>query len=105
MNCDVDPIECKLRTPEPPLADGDFTAAVLARLPRRRRRATARRWTLAGAAALGGASTLAVAPPLGSAVASFSPWNVPPLAVSIATAVAIVAIPALLVFYSERSGR
>lgn len=105
MNKRLDPIDSTLRAPEPTLADDDFSASVLARLPPRRRRSAARRWTLAGAAALGSALTLAIAPPLESAVASLSPWSIPPLALSVAAAVIIVVLPALFVLYAERRSR
>lgn len=105
MNQQVDRIEAALRTAEPALADDDFSAMVLARLPPRRRLVSARRWTLAGAAAMGSALTLALAPPLEDVVASLSPWSVPPLALSAVALIAIVTIPALLLFYAERSDR
>jgi hypothetical protein len=101
-------VETALRAPEPQLADDDFSANVLARLPTQRRRNTARRWTLAGAAGLGSALTLALAPPLENAVASLSPIAVPPVVIStvaLAAVIAIVVLPALFVFYSARSDR
>jgi MFS family permease len=105
MNEPTDRIEQALRVPEPMLPDDDFSEAVLARLPPRRRRVDARRWTLAGAAALGSALTLALAPPLGDVVASLSPWTVPPAVLTAAALIAVVAIPALLLFYAERGDR
>lgn len=105
MNQDIDNLETALRIPEPQLADDDFSATVLAHLPPRRRRATARRWTLAGAAALGSALTLALAPPLETVVASISPWSIPPLALSTVAVVVLVMAPALYVFYTERADR
>jgi MFS family permease len=109
MNKQPDQIEAALRTPEPPLADDDFSERVLARLPPRRRRSTAQRWTLAGAAALGSALTLALAPPLetvlGSLLPSLSSWSIPPSALSAVAIVAVVMVPALLVFFAERSDR
>jgi peptidoglycan/LPS O-acetylase OafA/YrhL len=104
MNNDIDKLESALRTPEPALADDDFSANVLARLPPRRR-SPARRWTLAGAAALGSALTLAIAPPLEDVVASIAPFAIPPLMLSAVAVVAIVTIPALLAFYSDRNDR
>ena len=98
-------IEAALRSPEPAVADDDFSANVLARLPPRRRRSTARRWTVAGSAALGSVLTLAFAAPLETVVASIAPWDVPPLVLSTVAVLAIVAIPALFVFYSERADR
>jgi predicted MFS family arabinose efflux permease len=74
-------------------------------LPPRRRRSRARRWTVAGSAALGSALTLALAAPLETVVASISPWSIPPLALSAVAVVAIVLIPALVVFQAERSDR
>jgi hypothetical protein len=105
MNKDIDNLEAALRTPEPPLADEDFSADVLARLPPRRGRTTARHWTLAGSAALGSALTLALAPPLETVVASISPWSVPPLALSTIAVVVLVMAPALYVFYAARADR
>ena len=105
MKRQADRIEAALRAPEPTLADDEFSAAVLARLPPQRGRSVARRWTLAGAAALGSALTLALAPPLEGVVASLSPWSVPPFALSAVALIAIVTIPALLLFYAERSDR
>ena len=105
MNTQHDRIEAALRAPESALADDDFSANVLARLPPRRRRSTARRWTVAGSAALGSVLTLAIAPPLEGVVASLSPVPIPPLVVSTVAVLAIMLIPALLVFYSERSDR
>jgi len=74
-------------------------------LPPRRRRSSARRWTVAGSAALGSALTLAFAAPLETVVASISPWSVPPVVLATIAIMAIVALPALLVFYSERADR
>ena len=109
MNRQPDQIEAALRMSEPTLADDDFSEKVLARLPARRRRSTARRWTLAGAAALGSALTLALAPPLetvlGSVLPSLASWSIPPSAISAVAIVAVVMVPALLVFFSERSER
>ena len=105
MNKQHDSIETALRAPESTLADGDFSANVLARLPPRRRRSAARRWTVAGSAALGSALTLAFAAPLETVIGSIGPWNVPPLVLSAVAVIAIVAIPALFVFYSERADR
>jgi predicted MFS family arabinose efflux permease len=78
---------------------------VLARLPPRRRRSSARRWTVAGSAALGSALSLVFAAPLETVVASIAPWDIPPLALASFAALAIVTIPALLVFYTERADR
>jgi len=105
MNRQIDGIEAALRTPEPRLADDDFSTTVLARLPLQRRRNTARRWTLAGAAALGSAVTLAIAPPLEGVVASLAPVPIPPVALSIVAVLATIVIPSLFVFYWERSDR
>ena len=107
MNKQHDSIEAALRAPEPEpaLSDEEFSVNVLARLPPRRRRAPARRWTVAGSAALGSVLTLAFAAPLETVVASIAPWNVPPLALSTLAVIAVVAIPALLAFYSERADR
>src|SRR5688572_9570995 len=109
MNKQPDQIDAALRMPEPTLADDEFSANVLARLPPRRRQSTARRWTVAGAAALGSALTLALAPPLetalGSLLPSLSAWSIPPAAISAVAIVAVVMVPALLVFFAERSDR
>jgi hypothetical protein len=98
-------IETALRAPEPRLADDGFSANVLARLPQRRRPGAARRWTLAGAAGLGSALTLALAPPLESAIASLTPVAVPPVVISTVAVLAIVIIPVVFVFYAARSER
>jgi hypothetical protein len=105
MQEQLDLIERALRAPEAPLADEEFSAGVLARLPSRRQRNAARRWTLAGAAALGSALTLALAPPLETAVAALSPVAVPSLLISTVAFVAIVLLPAVFVFYSARNDR
>lgn len=105
MNERLDAIEKALGSPEPALADEDFSAGVLARLPPRQRRGSSRRWTLAGAAALGSALTLTIAPPLENAVASLSPWSIPSAAISAVAALAIVLVPAFVVFYAERDRR
>jgi len=105
MSEHIDDIETALRTPEPALADDDFSASVLARLPPRRRRSPARRWTLAGAAALGSVLTLALSPPLERVIASLTPWSISPLVLSTAPAVAVVLIPARIVLYAERADR
>jgi predicted MFS family arabinose efflux permease len=102
MNQDL---EAALRAPEPALADDDFSLRVLARLPPQRRRSTARRWTLAGAACLGSALTAIFAPPLGEALASLSPWMVPPLAATALAVVVIVLVPGAYFLYGERAGR
>jgi hypothetical protein len=105
VNKQHDPIEAALLAPEQTVADDDFSSTVLARLPPRQRRSTARRWTVAGAAALGSALTLAFAPPLETVVASISPWSIPPLLLSTIAVVALVMAPALYVFYTERADR
>jgi len=105
MNKQLDPIEAALRTPEPALADEEFSANVLARLPPRRRPSAVRRWTVAGSAALGSVLTLAFAAPLETVVSSIAPWSIPPLALSAVAVIAIVAIPAFVVFYTERADR
>ena len=97
MNNSRDAVETALRAPEVTLADDEFSASVLARLPPRRRTGSARRWTVAGAAALGSALTLALASPLEDAVTAFSPFAVPPLVTSAVAILAIVMVPALLV--------
>jgi predicted MFS family arabinose efflux permease len=104
MNKPHDSIEAALRAAEPPLADEEFSASVLARLPPPRRR-SARRWTVAGSAALGSALTLVFAAPLETVVASIAPWDISPIALAAVAALAIVTIPALLVFCSERAER
>ena len=105
MNKSRDSIEAALRAPERALPDDEFSANVLARLPPRRRRTTARRWTVAASAALGSALTLAFAPPLEGIVASITPWDIPPLVLSTIAVIVIVALPTLLVFYTERADR
>jgi predicted MFS family arabinose efflux permease len=105
MNKPHDSIEAALRAAEPALADDEFSANVLARLPPRRRRSSARRWTVAGSAALGSALTLVFAAPLETVLASIAPWDIPPFALSTVAIIAIVAVPALFVFYSERADR
>lgn len=105
MSNDTHNIEAALRAPEPTLADDDFSVNVLARLPPRRRRSTARRWTLAGAACLGSALTAIFAPPLGEALASLSPWMIPPLAATTLAVLVIVIVPGMYFLYSERADR
>jgi hypothetical protein len=98
-------LEAALRAPEPTLGDDEFSASVLARLPRQRGRTNARRWTVAGSAALGSALTLASAAPLETVLAAIAPWSIPPLALSAVAVIAIVALPTLLVFFTERADR
>jgi predicted MFS family arabinose efflux permease len=105
MNESHDPLEIALRAPEPALADDEFSASVLARLPPQRRRAHVRRWTVAGSAALGSALTLAFAAPLETVLAAISPWRIPPLAFSAVAVLTIVTLPMLLVFFTERADR
>ena len=106
MNKSHDSIEAALRAPEPALSDDEFSANVLARLPARQRHASAaRRWTMAGSAALGSALTLAFAEPLEAIVTSISPWSIPPVVLSAVAVLTVVALPALLVFFTERSSR
>jgi hypothetical protein len=105
MNNSPDSIEAALRAPETAIADDEFSATVLARLPPPRRRSQARRWTVAGSAALGSALTLAFAPPLEGIFASIAPFDLPPLVLTAVAVVAIVALPTLLVFYTERADR
>jgi hypothetical protein len=100
-----DSLEAALRAPEAPLADDDFTVSVLARMPPQRRRSHLRRWTVAGSAALGSVLTLAFAAPLETVVASVAPWEISPVVLAAVAALAIVTIPALLVFYTERDDR
>ena len=105
MNKSHDSIEAALRAPEPALTDDEFSENVLARLPSPRRRSNARRWTVAGSAALGSALTLAFASPLEAVVASVAPFDIPPLVLTAVAIVAVVALPTLLVFYTERAER
>jgi hypothetical protein len=105
MSNEVNNIEATLRAPEPTLADDDFSVNVLARLPPRRRRSTARRWTLAGAACLGSALTAIFAPPLGEALALLLPWVIPPVAATTLAILVIVMVPGMYFLYSERSDR
>jgi predicted MFS family arabinose efflux permease len=105
MNEPHDSLEAALRAPEPALADDEFSAKVLARLPPQRRRTNARRWTAMGSAALGSALTLAFAAPFETVIASIWPWSVPPFALSAVAVIAIVALPTLLVFFTERTNR
>lgn len=100
-----DSLEAALRAPEAPLADDDFSTNVLARLPPQRRRSNARRWTVAGSAALGSVLTLALAAPLEPIVASIAPWDISPVVLAAVAAVLVVTIPAALVFYTERDER
>ena len=98
-------IEAALRAPEPALADDEFSASVLARLPPRRRHIATRRWTLAGAACLGSALTAVFAPPLGEALASLTPWMLPPLVATTLAVLVIVMAPGIYFLYSERADR
>ena len=98
-------IEAALRAPEPALADDEFSASVLARLPPRRRHFATRRWTLAGAACLGSALTAIFAPPLGEALASLTPWMLPPLVATTLAVLVIVMAPGIYFLYSERADR
>jgi MFS family permease len=104
MSNDTHNIDAALRASEPTLADDDFSIKVLARLPPRRRR-MARRWTLAGAAGLGSALTALFAPPLGEALASLSPWMIPPLAATTVAVLVIVMVPGMYFLYAERADR
>jgi hypothetical protein len=105
MNKSHDSIESALRAPEAALTDDEFSANVLARLPHPRRRSNARRWTVAGSAALGSALTLTFAAPLEAVVASISPWSIPPAVLSTIAVLTVVTLPALLVFFTERAER
>jgi len=105
MSNGIKNIEEALRTPEPAVADDDFSAGVLARLPPRRRRLATRRWTLAGAACLGSALTALFAPPLGEAFAAVLPWMIPPHAAAIVAILIVVTVPALFFLYTERADR
>ena len=104
MSNGTENIEVALRAPESTLADDDFSASVLARLPPRRRRVATRRWTLAGAACLGSALTAIFAPPLGEALATVVPWMIPPLAATIVALLVVVTLPGLYFLYAERTG-
>lgn len=105
MNHNETNLESALRAPEPVLADDEFSASVLARLPPRRRRIATRRWTLLGAACLGSALTAVFAPPLGGALASLLPWMLPPLAATTLAVLVIVMAPGIYFLYSERTDR
>jgi len=78
---------------------------VLARLPPRRRHFATRRWTLAGAACLGSALTAVFAPPLGEALASLTPWMLPPLIATTLAILVIVMAPGIYFLYSDRADR
>jgi hypothetical protein len=105
MSNDTHDIEAALRALEPTLADDDFSVNVLARLPPRRRRRIARRWTLAGAGCLGSALTALFAPPLGDALALLSPWMIPEVAATTLAILVIVMVPGLYFLYVERADR
>ena len=105
MNDKATDIEAALRSSEPALADDEFSASVLARLPPRRRHFATRRWTLAGAACLGSALTAVFAPPLGEALASLTPWMLPPLMATTLAVLVIVMAPGIYFLYSERTDR
>ena len=105
MNDKATNIEAALRAPEPALADDEFSVSVLARLPPRRRRTATRRWTLVGSACLGSALTAIFAPPLGVALASLTPWMLPPLAATTLAILVIVMAPGLYFLYSDRADR
>ena len=105
MTKGIDNLETALRAPEPALADDEFSANVLARLPPRRRRLATRRWTLAGAAGLGSALTAVFAPPLGAALASLSPWMIPAFAATTVAVLVIVMVPGVYFLYAERADR
>jgi len=105
MKDEATSIEAALRAPEPALADDEFSASVLARLPPRRRHIATRRWTLAGAACLGSALTAVFAPPLGEALASLTPWMLPPLVATTLAVLVIVMAPGIYFLYSERADR
>jgi hypothetical protein len=49
--------------------------------------------------------TLAFAAPLETVLASIAPWDIAPVSLSTVAMIAIVAVPALFVFYSERADR
>jgi hypothetical protein len=105
MNHEETNLEAALRAPEPALADDEFSVRVLARLPPRRRHFATRRWTLAGAAGLGSALTAVFAPPLGEALASLTPWMLPPLMATTLAVLVIVMAPGIYFLYSERTDR
>src|SRR5262245_39448774 len=105
MNDKATNIEAALRTTEAVLADDEFSESVLARLPPRHRRIAARRWTMAGAACVGSALTAVFAPPLGEALASLTPWMLPPLAATTLAVLVIVMAPGIYALYSDRFDR
>jgi hypothetical protein len=58
-------LDAMLRKPETPISDDGFSESVLSRLPGRGHyREKYRKWTLAGAAAMGSLLTLILAPPI-----------------------------------------
>jgi hypothetical protein len=92
-----------LHRPEPTIADEGFSDSVLHALPAAKSvsRAKAGRWTLASAAAVGIFLSALIGAPLENAFSALA-WA-GGFAVSMATAlfVAMIAVPAAWVFYSE----
>jgi len=96
-------IEIALRRFEPAIGDDGFSETVMARLPQSHFSAAAkRRWTLGGAAALGGILTSVLGAPLETAFSTFVLQGGYGMAVlGVACVVGLVAIPVAWALYSR----
>lgn len=96
-------LEAALREAEPAIGDDGFSEAVIGGMPRKRiSNATARRFTLAGAAAVGSFLTSVLGAPVESAFSTFVLEGGYEMAVlALLAIVAVVAIPVAWVFSSK----
>ena len=95
-------LEQALRRAQPAIGDDDFSESVMRALPRRRfAGAKARRWTLGGAAVAGGVLATLLGGPLASAFSSIDSGSGFAASVFAVLLIAVVAVPAAWVFYSE----
>ena len=98
---DTDPdLELRLQASEREIGDAGFTDSVLRQLPAKRpSRARARRWTLAGAAALGSLFTMLLAEPIEKMLGSLA--IVPAPVITVAAIVLIVSVSLAWIVRSE----
>ena len=99
-------LDAMLRKSEQPINDDSFSESVLNRLPRKwHNREKYRKWTLAGAAAMGSLLTLILAPPIETVLKYFeinSPYQILKLLVFLF--LMVLSVPLVSLLYSRFAG-